>query len=61
MTDLRIHPEQHTAAETRRSEQKRLYRRNQMFGLMIVAAVVLAWWFFHTNPGWIFPSGWWCP
>lgn len=43
----------------RRAEQTRLYRRNQVFGLLIVAAVICGWWLFHTNPKWIFPTGWW--
>jgi len=52
---------QQTANDERRDEQRRLYRRNQVFGLLIVAALILVWWLFHTNPKWIFPPGWWRP
>ena len=45
----------------RRQLQGRAFRRNQTFGLLIIAAAILAWWLFHTNPKWIFPSGWWRP
>jgi hypothetical protein len=62
MTKIRIKPyDQQVADDARRTEQRRLYRRNQVFGLLIVAAVIVAWWLFHTNPGWIFPRGWWRP
>jgi hypothetical protein len=58
----RIKPHSQTVAEQgRRAEQTRLFRRNQVFGLLILAAVVAAWWLFHTNSGWIFPPGWWRP
>jgi hypothetical protein len=39
-------------AAARREGQRKRYKRNQVFGLMIVAAVILVWWLFHTNPGW---------
>jgi hypothetical protein len=29
--------------------------------LLIIAAAILVWWLFHTNPRWIFPPGWWRP
>ena len=62
MVERRIKPHLQQAAEDeRRAGQRRLYRRNQVFGLLIVAAVILAWWLFHTNPRWIFPPGWWRP
>lgn len=47
--------------KARRVEQLRVYRRNQAFGLLLVAAAILLWWLFHTNPKWIFPPGWWRP
>jgi hypothetical protein len=28
---------------------------------LIIAAAILIWRLFHTNPAWIFPSGWWRP
>ena len=62
MVERRIKPHlQQVAEDSRRAEQRRLYRRNQVFGLLIVAAVIVAWWLFHTNPKWIFPPGWWRP
>jgi len=62
MTEIRIKPyDQQVADDARRAEQRRLYRRNQVFGLLIVAAVIVTWWLFHTNPAWIFPHGWWRP
>ena len=62
MAERRIKPHLEQAAnDERRDEQRRLYRRKQVFGLLIVAAAILAWWLFHTNPSWIFPSGWWRP
>ena len=27
----------------------------------MVAAAVLVFWLFRTNPAWIFPAGWWRP
>jgi hypothetical protein len=47
--------------QQRRTGQRRLFRRNQTFGLLILAALVCAWWLLHTNPKWIFPPGWWRP
>ncbi len=62
MTENRIKPHLEQAAEReRRIHQQRLYRRNQVFGLLIIAAAIVVWWLFHTNPGWIFPPGWWRP
>ena len=43
----------------RRAQQRRLFRRNQVFGLLIAAVLVIAWTLFHTNRAWIFPAGWW--
>jgi len=62
MVERRIKPYlQQVAEDSRRAEQRRLYRRNQVFGLLIVAGVIVVWWLFHTNPKWIFPPGWWRP
>jgi uncharacterized ion transporter superfamily protein YfcC len=62
MVETRIKPyREQVAEEIRRAEQKRLYRRNQVFGLMLVVAAILVWGLFHTNPKWIFPPGWWRP
>ncbi|MGO8759644.1 MAG: hypothetical protein ACLQG3_16115 [Terracidiphilus sp.] len=49
------------AEQVKRAEQQRVYRRNEVFGLVILAAAICAWWLWHTNPGWIFPAGWWRP
>jgi len=62
MVESRIKPyQQKTAEEAARAEQMRVYRRNQIFGLLLVAAVICLWWLLHTNPTWIFPPGWWRP
>jgi hypothetical protein len=62
LVETRIKPHYEQVAEAaRRAEQTRVYRRNQAFGLLLVAAVIVAWWLFHTNPKWIFPAGWWRP
>jgi hypothetical protein len=62
MVERRIKPYlQGVAEEERRAEQRRVFRRNQAFGLLIVAATIVIWWLFHTNPRWIFPPGWWRP
>jgi len=62
MVETRIKPYfEQVAEEERRAEQTRAYRRNQALGLLLVAAAIVAWWLFHTNPQWIFPSGWWRP
>jgi hypothetical protein len=50
---------QQVAEKTRREEQRRVYRRNQVFGLVLVAGAIFLWWMMHTNPKWIFPTGWW--
>ena len=62
MVETRIKPYlQQVAEKARRAEQTRVYRRNQIFGLLLVATAILVWWLFHTNPAWIFPPGWWRP
>jgi hypothetical protein len=61
MAEPRIQPHPQRTEDSRRAEQRRLYRRNQVFGLLIVAAMIVAWWLFRTNPKWIFPPGWWRP
>ena len=62
MVQTRIKPyRQEMAEKTARDEQRRKFLRNQVFGLLLVAAAILAWWLFHTNPAWIFPPGWWRP
>jgi hypothetical protein len=62
MVETRIKPHsQQVAEEARRAQQTRFYHRNQVFGLVLLAAAVCAWWLFHTNPKWIFPHGWWRP
>jgi hypothetical protein len=60
MVERRIKPYFEEQAETeRRVAQTRAYRRNQVIGLLLVAAAILTLWLFRTNPKWIFPSGWW--
>jgi hypothetical protein len=60
MVETRIKPYHEQEAEkARREEQTRVFRRNQVFGLVLVAAAICLWWLLHTNPKWIFPPGWW--
>ncbi|HUN83559.1 MAG TPA: hypothetical protein VMU48_04230 [Terracidiphilus sp.] len=62
MVETRIKPHrEQVAAEERREEQRGATRRNQILGMLILGAVILTWWLFHTNPRWIFPAGWWHP
>jgi len=62
MVERRIKPyKQQSAEQARRAAQRRVFRRNQAFGLLLVAAAILIWRLFHTNPAWIFPAGWWRP
>jgi len=58
--ERRIKPHSQQLEEiARRAEQQRLFRRNQIFGLLIAAVLVILWTLFRTNPAWIFPAGWW--
>jgi hypothetical protein len=60
MVETRIKPHAEQEAErAAREEQLRIFRRNQIFGLLLLAAAICAWWLWHTNPKWIFPAGWW--
>ena len=60
MVETRIKPfNEQEAEQARRAEQRRVFRRNQVFGLVLVAAAICLWWLLHTNPKWIFPPGWW--
>ncbi len=62
MLGTRIKPYREQVAERERREaQGRVFRRNQVFGLVLIAAAICVWWLFHTNPKWIFPPGWWRP
>jgi hypothetical protein len=62
MAQARIKPDdQQPAGPARREEQLRAYRRNQVFGLLLMAAAILLAWLLRTNPQWIFPQGWWRP
>jgi hypothetical protein len=62
VVDTRIKPHrEQVAAQEKRDEQRRVYVRNQVFGLVLVAVLICLWWLFHTNPRWIFPPGWWRP
>ena len=62
MVQTRIKPYiQEVAEKARRWEQQRVFRRNQVFGLVLVAAAILIFWLLRTNPMWIFPPGWWRP
>jgi len=62
MVQTRIKPHLQQVAETaRRRVQAWTYRRNAIFGLLLVAAAILISWLLRTNPRWIFPPGWWRP
>ncbi len=62
MVETRIKPyNEQVAEQERRAQQQRVYRRNQVIGLVMVAVAILIWTLFHTNPNWIFPPGWWRP
>ena len=62
MVRTRIKPYfQEVAEKEQRREQTRVYRRNQIFGLVLVAAAILVVWLLRTNSKWIFPPGWWRP
>jgi hypothetical protein len=62
MVQTRIKPHgQQVAEQERRAEQTRVFRRNQMFGLLILAATIFLYWVIHTRPGWVLPAGWWRP
>jgi len=62
MVERRIKPYLEQQAEQEaRDEQRRLARRNQVLGLVLIAAAILVWRLLHTNPKWIFPPGWWRP
>lgn len=52
-----ISEQRHSA--DRRAAQAYAFRRNQALALVALAALVLLWWLFHTNPKWILPPGWW--
>ena len=45
--------------QARRDQQRKAFHRNQAIGLLLAAAVVLAYRLLHTPAGWIFPAGWW--
>jgi len=60
MVETRIKPYAEQQAEReKREEQQRAFRRNQVYGLLILAAAICAWWLWRTNPKWIAPPGWW--
>ena len=60
MVDTRIKPYLEQKAESEaREQQRRLALRHQALGLVLIAAAILVWRLLHTNPGWIFPAGWW--
>ena len=62
MVETRIKPHfQQVAEAAGRREQLRVYRRNQVFGLVLVALAVLIVGLLRTNPKWIFLPGWWRP
>ncbi len=62
MVQTRIKPYlQQVAEDSRRLEQLRVARRNQIFGVLLIALAILVAALLRTNPKWIFPPGWWRP
>jgi hypothetical protein len=60
MVETRIKPYRDQQSEqARREAQRQAALRNQILGMLLIAAAICAWWLFHTNPKWIFPPGWW--
>ncbi|HVC47426.1 MAG TPA: hypothetical protein VND90_09285 [Terracidiphilus sp.] len=60
MVDYRIpNYREQKGADEARAAQRRATVRNQAVGMVLLAAAALAWWLVHTDPGWIFPAGWW--
>jgi len=60
MVETRIKPHLQQMAELeKRDLQRRDFRRNQVFGLMLVALAILVWGLLRANRTWLFPSGWW--
>ena len=59
MVQLRIKPyRQQQAERENRLRQLALFRRNQILGLVLVAACICLWWIVHTKPGWASATGW---
>lgn len=62
MVETRIKPySQEVAEKSARAVELRRFRRNQAFGLVLVALAILIVGLLRTNPKWIFPPGWWRP
>ncbi|HKF48597.1 MAG TPA: hypothetical protein VKB38_14670 [Terracidiphilus sp.] len=62
MPESRIKPHDQEQAElARREEQTRVFRRNQVFGVLMVAAAIFIFWLIRAKPGWVLPAGWWRP
>ena len=60
MVDQRIKPHaQQQAGAARRDQQSRAFRRNQVFGLLTLAAAIVLFWLVRAPHGWAFPAGWW--
>ncbi len=60
MVESRIKPYyQQEAEKAGRARQARAFRRNQVFGLLIIAGLICLWRLAHTHAQWIFPAGWW--
>lgn len=52
-------PHRQLAEKERGRESLRIYRRNQIFGVLLLAAAIVFWTLLRTNPRWIFTPGWW--
>jgi hypothetical protein len=55
-------PREPSAAEARAARSLAIaarYRRSQVFGLLLIAAAILAVALFRADPRTLFPPGWW--
>lgn len=60
MVEQRIKPYAEKELGTaHRERQTREFRRNQVLGLLILAAAIVVFWLIRAPRGWAFPAGWW--
>lgn len=60
MVERRIKPYRQQVDEARRRARLlQEFRRHQIFGLLLLAALICLWTLLRTNPHWILPPGWW--
>lgn len=60
MVEQRIKPyAEKELGAVHREGQTREFRRNQVIGLLILAAAIVVFWLIRAPRGWAFPAGWW--